>query len=110
MFHIFVHRGCLLRHNLSSLVMYRSLGCTVVEMLSGKPPWHKLEGAAVVYEIGKTKKPTYELPDDVSSASKAFIECCFKHDPSSRPSADDLLRDDPFICDASTLCDKYVRL
>ena len=54
-------------------------------------------------------KPTYELPDDVSSASKAFIERCFKHDLSSRPSADDLLRDDPFICDASTLRDN-VRL
>ena len=66
-------------------------------MLSGKPPWHEFEGVAVIYLIGTSDKPKYQLPDDVSDVSMTFLERCFIHDPRHRPSADKLLSD-PFVC------------
>ena len=80
----------------------RSLGCTVVEMLSGKPPWHEYEGIAVVYLIGTSDKPKYTLPDSVSDIARVFLERCFIHDPLHRPSACELLSD-PFVCNVLTL-------
>ena len=70
----------------------------MVEMLSGKPPWHELEVGAVVYRIGSAERPKYRLPDSVSEMSRQFIERCFVHDPQHRPSADQLF-DDPFVYD-----------
>ena len=79
-------------------IPYRSLGCTVVEMLSGKPPWNEYEGVAVIYCIGTCDKPTYRLPDSVSDVSATFLERCFVRDPLCRPSAAELLSD-AFVCD-----------
>ena len=78
--------------------MCRSLGCTVVEMLSGKPPWNEFEGVAVIYCIGTVDKPVYSLPDSVSDIARDFVERCFIREPIQRPSAIELLSD-PFVCD-----------
>jgi len=67
-------------------------------MLSGKPPWHDLEGVAVIYNIGMAERPKYRLPDSVSEMSQLFVERCFVRDPMQRPSADQLIKD-PFVCD-----------
>ena len=83
--------------SINTCFLYRSLGCTVVEMLSGKPPWYGFEGPAIVYLIGTSDKPKYKLPDDVSSVSRTFLKRCFIRDPRHRPSADELLSD-PFVC------------
>ena len=49
------------------------MGCTVVEMLTGDPPWSKLEPAAVIFAIGsKTTEP--ELPPNLSDDGKEFIQ------------------------------------
>ena len=72
----------------------------MVEMLSGKPPWHEYEGVAAIYRIGTSDKPEYSLPDSVSDIAKDFLERCFIRDPLHRPSADELLID-PFVCDVS---------
>jgi len=84
----------------------RSLGCTVVLMLTSKPPWHELEEEmAIVFQIGKSDKPKYQLPTDrVSELARNFVERCFVHDPLQRPSAAELLRD-PFLCDRVELHD-----
>jgi len=71
----------------------------VVEMLSGKHPWHGFEAPGVVYHIGKSDKPKYQLPsEDVSDVSRAFLERCFIRNPRDRPSANEMLKD-PFVCD-----------
>ena len=51
------------------------MGCTVVEMLTGRPPLGDLEPAAAMFRIGS--KPTEpNLPNDASKAAKDFITAC----------------------------------
>jgi len=86
---------------MNTCCLCRSLGCTVVEMLSGKPPWSEIkEYAALVYAIVTSHKPNYNLPDHVTDIAKDFLERCFIRDSHDRPSANELLSD-PFVCDVS---------
>ena len=56
------------------LVCYsRSLGCTVVEMLTGKPPLGHLEPAAAIFRIG-SKPIEPALPKNVSLDAKEFVK------------------------------------
>lgn len=55
-----------------------SLGCTVYEMLVGKPPWHHLNHQfAVLYHIASTQNPP-EIPEEISNDAKDFMLSCFK--------------------------------
>eukprot|EP00794_Sanderia_malayensis_P006036 gene6036-6737_t len=72
-----------------------SIGCTVIEMLTGKPPWSDLEPMTAVYNIGTGKRPP-EFPAKLSGSLKDFLLQSFKRDPKSRPSAKDMLNH-PFI-------------
>ncbi|XP_020587613.1 mitogen-activated protein kinase kinase kinase YODA isoform X2 [Phalaenopsis equestris] len=78
-----------------------SLGCTVLEMATSKPPWSQYEGIAAMFKIGNSKElPT--IPDHLSEEGKDFIRQCLQRDPSKRPSAAELLQH-PFIKNASQL-------
>ena len=72
----------------------------MVEMLSGKPPWHEVEGPAIIYLIGMSNETKYSLPDSVSDIARDFLKRCFIRDPLQRPSASELLSD-PFVSDVS---------
>uniref|UniRef100_A0A8C8EP10 Mitogen-activated protein kinase kinase kinase 3 n=1 Tax=Oncorhynchus tshawytscha TaxID=74940 RepID=A0A8C8EP10_ONCTS len=67
-----------------------SLGCTVVEMLTEKPPWAEYEAMAAIFKIAtQPTKPL--LPSHTSDHTRDFIHRIFveaKH----RPSAEELLR------------------
>ncbi|KAJ7945244.1 Mitogen-activated protein kinase kinase kinase [Quillaja saponaria] len=76
-----------------------SLGCTVLEMATSKPPWSQFEGVAAIFKIGNSKDIP-EIPDHLSNEAKSFIKQCLQRDPSSRPSALKLL-EHPFIRDQS---------
>ncbi|KAK9165275.1 hypothetical protein Scep_000466 [Stephania cephalantha] len=65
-----------------------SLGCTIIEMLTGKPPWSEFEGAAAMFKVMKESPP---IPESLSSAGKEFLQCCFQRNPAKRPSASTLL-------------------
>ncbi|KAG2719861.1 hypothetical protein I3760_02G011000 [Carya illinoinensis] len=65
-----------------------SLGCTIIEMLTGKPPWSEFEGAAAMFKILRDP-PT--VPETLSSEGKDFLRCCFQRNPADRPSAAMLL-------------------
>ncbi|KAL5557087.1 hypothetical protein UlMin_039323 [Ulmus minor] len=65
-----------------------SLGCTIIEMLTGKPPWSEYEGAAAMFKVMKDTPP---IPDSLSSEGKDFLRCCFRRNPAERSTAAMLL-------------------
>ncbi|KAK4416231.1 Mitogen-activated protein kinase kinase kinase [Sesamum alatum] len=70
-----------------------SLGCTIIEMMNGKPPWSEYEGAAALFKVLKETPP---IPETLSAEGKDFLQCCFRRNPADRPSASKLL-DHPFM-------------
>ncbi|KAL0914621.1 hypothetical protein M5K25_014984 [Dendrobium thyrsiflorum] len=70
-----------------------SLGCTIIEMFTGKHPWSGLEGAAAMFKVLHKDPP---MPETLSSEGKDFLQRCFLRNPAERPTANMLL-DHPFI-------------
>ncbi|XP_026865823.2 mitogen-activated protein kinase kinase kinase 19 isoform X2 [Electrophorus electricus] len=73
-----------------------SLGCTVFEMATGKPPLAHMGKMAALFYIGARKGLMPPLPDDFSEEAKGFVQACLISDQKQRPSAADLLKH-PFI-------------
>uniref|UniRef100_A0A8D0HSA6 mitogen-activated protein kinase kinase kinase n=1 Tax=Sphenodon punctatus TaxID=8508 RepID=A0A8D0HSA6_SPHPU len=73
-----------------------SLGCTIIEMATGKPPFYELGSPqAAMFKVGMFKMHP-EVPDSMSGAAKAFILGCFEADPDKRATATALLQE-PFL-------------
>ncbi|XP_078163479.1 protein kinase superfamily protein [Carex rostrata] len=72
-----------------------SLGCTVLEMATSKPPWSQYEGIAAMFKIGNSKELP-AIPDNLSEEGKDFIRQCLQRDPAKRPTAAELLQH-PFV-------------
>ncbi|KAK2660402.1 hypothetical protein Ddye_006935 [Dipteronia dyeriana] len=70
-----------------------SLGCTVIEMFTGKPPWSELEGPQAMFKVLHKSPP---IPETLSYEGKDFLQCCLQREPAKRPSAIKLL-DHPFV-------------
>lgn len=96
-----------------------SVGCTVIEMVTGKPPWsqhdnpislmcvrrHRVDVANLVDWLAclpfsrfaiATSQDMPALPESASDELRSFLALCFSRDPSQRPTAAALLRH-PFI-------------
>ncbi|KAM1174769.1 hypothetical protein TB1_026660 [Malus domestica] len=65
-----------------------SLGSTIIEMFTGKPPWSEYEGAAAMFKVMKDAPP---IPETLSPEGKDFLRCCFQRNPAERPTAAILL-------------------
>ncbi|GLJ08695.1 hypothetical protein SUGI_0093840 [Cryptomeria japonica] len=77
-----------------------SLGCTVIEMSTGKPPWgSNLHPFSAMYRIGFSEKLP-EMPRYLSAEGKDFLEKCLRRDPRERWSCEQLLAH-PFVSEAS---------
>lgn len=74
-----------------------SLGCTVIELLDGKPPYHKLQPMPALFRIVNDDHPP--LPEGASPAVRDFLMQCFQKDPNLRVSAKKLLKH-PWIVNA----------
>ncbi|XP_039172717.1 mitogen-activated protein kinase kinase kinase 9-like isoform X2 [Eucalyptus grandis] len=76
-----------------------SLGCTVLEMLTCKPPYSDTELWEVLKKIRKGEPP--QVPQFLSEDARDFIHRCLRRNPKKRPSAAELL-DHPFVRDPPT--------
>ena len=77
-----------------------SLGCTVIELLEGKPPYHQLQPMPALFRIVNDDHPP--LPDGASPAVRDFLMQCFQKDPNLRVSARKLLKH-PWIASAGKI-------
>lgn len=86
-----------------------SIGCTLCEMATGKPPWSSEHNyLAVLLIIGEISlsgvlnidclfslangtKPPADLPESCPATAQEFFRQCLTRDPSQRPSARELL-------------------
>lgn len=69
-----------------------SLGCTIIEMATGKPPFYELGSPqAAMFKVGMFKiHPT--VPECMSEQAKGFIVCCFEPNPDKRATSSELLK------------------
>ncbi|KAJ1889705.1 Protein kinase of the Mitotic Exit Network, partial [Kickxella alabastrina] len=66
-----------------------SLGCTIIELLTGKPPYSDLMQMAALYRIVEDDHPP--IPEGISQELKDFLLQCFRKEPSERPTAAELM-------------------
>lgn len=73
-----------------------SLGCTVAEMVQGKPPWgHMSNMAALFMKVGRSEESP-PLPESLSAEGKDFLLRCLEREPKARATAEELLQH-PFL-------------
>ncbi|KAI6164606.1 Pkinase-domain-containing protein [Pisolithus thermaeus] len=66
-----------------------SLGCTVIELLTGRPPYGDITNSmTVMFRIVEDDMPP--LPENCSDALQDFLQQCFNKDPELRPDAETL--------------------
>jgi Protein kinase domain len=77
-----------------------SLGCTIMELSTGKRPYHELSAMQVLFRMVEDQCPP--IPHSLSYELKDFLKACFVWDPEKRPSATQLMHH-PFIQKAIAL-------
>ncbi|KAH7290373.1 hypothetical protein KP509_30G045300 [Ceratopteris richardii] len=74
-----------------------SLGCTVVEMIQGRPPWGRniTDMAAALYKLGCSEEDP-PLPQSIWDDARDFLLHCLQRNPKDRWTASQLLQH-PFL-------------
>jgi serine/threonine protein kinase len=72
------------------VVRLRSVGCVVIELMEGKPPYHFLDPMPAMFRIVQDDCPP--IPEGASPIVKDFLYHCFQKDCNLRISAKKLLR------------------
>ncbi|KAJ2495146.1 ATP binding [Coemansia sp. RSA 2049] len=73
-----------------------SLGCLVIEMMTGSHPFPELDQLQALYSIGQRGRP--KIPDAISPHANDFLELTLQVDVDTRPTATDLTTH-AFVCD-----------
>ncbi|XP_023600888.1 mitogen-activated protein kinase kinase kinase 19 isoform X2 [Myotis lucifugus] len=69
-----------------------SVGCTVFEMATGKPPLASMDRVAAMFYIGAHRGLMPPLPEHFSENAADFVRVCLTRDQHERPSAVQLLK------------------
>lgn len=74
-----------------------SLGCTIVEMLTGHAPWYQKfsNPIAIIFHLANHASPP-EYPEGLSDIGCQFLDLCFQRDTAGRPTVNKLLKQ-PFV-------------
>jgi serine/threonine protein kinase len=72
-----------------------SLGCTVLELATGRRPYHDLRAHEALFRIAQDRKPP-PIPAAVSPTLRDFLKTCWVWDPEKRPLTAHLKRH-PFL-------------
>lgn len=72
-----------------------SLGCTVLELATGRRPYHDLKPHEALFRIAKDRKPP-PVPRSLSAQLRDFLLTCWVWDPEKRPLCGHLKRH-PFL-------------
>ena len=71
-----------------------AVGCTMIQMLTGQPPWKDRNLSTMVQLhllLQSWRGPPPYDSEDVSGDCRDVLELCFQHDSASRPHAEELL-------------------
>ena len=68
-----------------------SLGCTVVELVTGQRPWNRCKGVNEIVEHVVVKSEVPNIPKYLSKSGKDFLVRCFERDPRRRWTAEKLM-------------------
>ncbi|KAL1924306.1 uncharacterized protein VTP21DRAFT_7341 [Calcarisporiella thermophila] len=67
-----------------------AFGCTIVELITGSPPYSDMSPLSAMYRI--VEDPNPPIPTSVSNELRDFLLKCFQKDPVNRPTAKELLQ------------------
>jgi serine/threonine protein kinase len=70
-----------------------SLGCTIIELMTGDPPFYSMPPMSAMYHIAETEEMP-PFPENASPELVDFLKVCFERNPDKRPSAVKLLQHD----------------
>ncbi|CAK69929.1 unnamed protein product (macronuclear) [Paramecium tetraurelia] len=73
-----------------------SLGCTIIEMLTGQPPWGRFQSPMQALLTISSKQSSPPIPTNISSNLQDFLDKCLQFDHKKRWKAKQLLQH-PFI-------------
>ncbi|SCW00310.1 LAFE_0C01332g1_1 [Lachancea fermentati] len=80
-----------------------SLGCVVLEMVTGRRPWSNLDNEwAIMYHVAAGHVPQFPNKDEISPSGRNFLSKCLTQDPNNRYTAMELLMD-PWIVEIRKL-------
>ena len=79
--------------------------CTVIELLTTKPPYYDLQQMPAMFRIVQDEHPP--LPDNISPTLESFLLECFQKDPTRRINAEGLLKH-PWYIYTSRQLDIYI--
>jgi serine/threonine protein kinase len=78
-----------------------SVGCVVIELLTGRPPYFDLQPLSAMYNIVQDPHPP--LPGGISDRLEDFLLQCFSKDPMQRPSAEELTKHSWIVSSRKTI-------
>jgi serine/threonine protein kinase len=79
-----------------------SVGCVVIEMLTGRPPWSQITSdLSEIYKLIISGAPP-NFPSDISENCRSFLYATLKNKPEERPTCTELL-EHPFVAGSSLL-------
>ncbi|KAF5188448.1 kinase-like, partial [Thalictrum thalictroides] len=84
-----------------------SLGCTIIEMITGKAAWKDCDSSTVVFKIGFSDELP-EFPEQLSELGCDFLDKCLRRNPSERWTCDQLLQH-PFLSSTDILVETSPR-